>query len=982
MPQLYHFTHSSPEITTVADLLANANSPAYLYNREPERFLKVIGEDGLTNRERIEATYTLPDDPPKGTKFSRMTLKVGTVFYLEAEMVNKPSFLTDGIEVVSTDEPAFKAAKLAELEADKGYYQIDRPIHGQLQNGNYQQFYPDVTVWIWCAALSPMNEENEELKGTLLNISPFIQNLTTNSAKNGGNFTFTLPPLICEVDEENKWSLKRNISWYSTNNSVSLQGDGYLATSSLYHTETAQENPDKASDNILARNGMFFHNVIKQNDLILIRFETLELEKAQRYEDAQEFTIKKDNIADRIYDMIGLVDNNQQSVTSENNDVTITITGRDLSKLFIDDGTYFYALENSQGILKFAGQSTIKDSQISRIFSDNGMSFIGLYQFTSIEYILKFIIQQLANIKIVPNDLFVSYGDRRSKRFNEYTVTAKNKKTDKKYKQEFANGIWQLIDLVIDKSVANRRLADASMSTANGSLLNFIHSACQEPLVEFFMDTYSDRFCLIARKPPYDQKALISLIEGKVNTENGQVKTPPAIVDVHPEDVLQENLSYDTTAYSWYHFFPKNALIGDAENYSLSYLPALFFEEYAQAFGSRPFQQCNTYLPYVALENKNNIGGLTIVEMQAVEDLKYVVEANQYLPFTRRGTLTLNRDRRLKIGNIFRYKATGEIFFIEGVQHSFSIIQDSINATTTVNVSRGMIEQFIYGKYMASESGKPKFVSYFNIIDTRLNIQTKLYDKEITKRVKKNDVAPVQSITKNVVTPASFIVDNFLQNASVIDRGENKGLGYLATYEKYPAFKDRFTAFVNAINKAGYWVIITDGGNRSYAKQAALRMSNKKNALPGTSKHGKGAAIDLNLINKQTGEYYQMKTSKEKWVATGIPGIAKSLGLKWGGDFVGYHDNVHFEIESILETDMLTDAQLEAEQWEYISEMLKEPQIDREGIFKNFNVNKFAFNFFRKNLQFAQEHRTVSSRNIYENGGVLLDDVIVKTKNN
>lgn len=976
MPDLYHFTHSSPEITTVADLLANQNSPAFLYNREPLRFLNIIGEDGLTNRQRIEATYTLPDDPVKDTPFTRMTLKVGTIFYLEAEMVNKPSFLTEGIQVVSNDEPAFKAAKLAELEADKGYYQIDKPIHGQLSYGNYQQFYPDATVWIWCASLSPANEENTELKGSILNITPFIQSLTTNSSKTGGNFSITLPPLVCELDSENKWSLsKSNITQYETDKYKSLQGDGYLATSSLYHTETVQENPNKASDNILARNPLFFHNVISQNDLVFIRFETLEMEKEQRYEDANQFLIDRQNLAGRIYDSICLVDVIYQSITSENNDISINVKGRDLSKLFIDDGTYFYALENSQGILKFAGQSTIKNSLISRIFADNGMSFIGLYQFTSIEYILKFIIQQLSNIKIVPDDLFFSYGDRRSKRFTEYNVTAKNKKTDKKYKEELAAGIWQLIDLVVDKSVASRRLADSSMSTANGSLLNFIHAACQEPLVEFFMDTYGDKFNLIVRRPPYDQKALISLIEGKMNTENGQVKTPPAIVDVYPEDVLQENLSYDTTAYSWYHFFPKGALIGDAQNYSLSYLPALYFEEYAQVFGSRPFQQCHSYLPYIPISNQKD--SLNIVEMQAVEDLKYVVESNQYLPFTRRGTITLNRDRRLKIGNIFRYKLTGEIFFIEGVQHTMSISNDSINATTTVNVCRGMIEQFIYGKYMASENGNPKFVSYFNIIDTRLNIKTKLFDKEITKRVKKNTVAPVQSITNNIVKRSQLII-NPHQNEALNERGENLGLGKLETYDRFPAFKGRFIAFINAINRAGYWVYITSGGSRSYAEQARLRRINTNNALPGTSKHGKGAAIDINIINKQTGEHYKKHTSKEKWIDTGVPEIAKSLGIKWGGDFANYEDNVHFEIESNYE--MLTAAQIEAEEWEYKTEIIKEPKVDREGLFNNFKVNNYSFNFFRKKLQFAPEHRTVTSRNIYENGGVLLDEVIVRGK--
>ncbi len=983
MPQeLYHFTHSSPEITTVADLLANADSPAFLYNKDPNGFLQIIGEDGLTNRQRIEATYTLPGDAIfKGAKFSRLILKVGTLLYIEYEKVNQPSFLTEGIEVVSNDEPAFKAAKLAELEADKGYYQIDKPIHGQSLSGISQENYPDVSVWIWCAALSPRSNEDNELSGSFFNLSPFIEKCTTNMTKNGGNFSIKLPPLVCELDDQNRWSIKKTtIDQYTTANDSSLQGEGYVAQSSLYHSETAQENPNKASDDTLVRNQMFFHNAIGSNDLVFIRFETLEMEKDVRYSDAQEYLINKNNLANRIYDMIGLVDSNSQSVNPANNDVSIDISGRDLSKLFIEDGTYFYALENSQGQLKFAGQSTIKSSLISRIFADNGMSFIGLYQFTSIEYILKFIIQQLSTIKVVPSDIFTSYAtskkiengvekeyDSRTKTYTDFDVTAKDKLTDKKYKQKLAAGIWQIIDLVIDKTVANRRLADSSFSTANGSLLNFIRSACQEPLVEFYMDTYGDKYHLIVRRPPYDQQGLISLIEGKVNTETGIPLTPPAIVDVEATDVLQENLSFDDSqVYSWYHFFPRNAMIGNNQDYSLSYLGALYFPEYADVWGSKPFQQSHSYVPYVATNNSND-AGLGLDERQAVEDMKYVIESNQYLPFTRKGTLTLNRDRRLKIGNILRYKSTGEIFFIEAVQHSFVVNENMIEAVTSVRVSRGMIEQLIYGQYLVNENGQPRFVSYFNIIDTRLVYNKVEVTLNSTKRVKKETVP---------VFPGNLYI-----GITVREKGGNIGIGNLDTYNAYPENKGRFADFINHINDAGYWVQITPlAANRTYAQQAALNFANPANADPGHSKHERGAAIDITLIDKKTMRVHSKQTSLAAWIATGVPDIASSLGFRWAGgngSFGTYVDRVHFEI--ISKGDQLSIAQQEADEYEDVTEQTKKMVIDKTAIFQNFKVNQFAFNFFRKKLQFSPEYRNVVSRVVYDNGGALLNDVIVRS---
>lgn len=1080
--ELYHFTHSSPEIETVAELLANASSPAFLYNKEPNTFLAIVGEDNLTNRQRIEATFVLPEDIfYVGAAWDKLPLHPGTILYLEYEKVNQPSFLTEGIEVVSNDEPAFKAIRLAQLEADKGYISINKPIKGQVIKGGYQEILPDVTVWIWCRALSPKDDENFELKGEFFDLTPFVSNVTTNMTKNGGNFQITLPPLMCVQDKNNKWVLtKDSVDQYVNDNGASLQGTGYVAHSTMF-TPQGEDEP-------LVRSQMLFHNIISSNDLILIRMETLELEKEQRYSDANELYVSKKNIAGRIYDMIGLVDSNILITNPANNDVSINVSGRDLAKIFIEDGTYFYALENSQGMLKFAGQSAQKNSLMSRIFADGGLNFIGLYQFTSIEYIMKFIMQQLSNIKIVPDDLFESYGTRRNKTFTDngsagidnkkrdnlksdavtdiksmrtknslqftnedleankvdeifYTMgrflqairTDGNRKTDasnstqgwksfvfegeqidddslptyftknlfstkntaddifykftntvdkyidagtpdKKFKEQLAPGIWQIIKLVIDKTVANRRLADSSFSTANGSLLNFIRSACQEPLVEFYMDTYADEYNLIVRRPPYDQKGLISLIEGKVNTQTGLTETPPAIVNIQQDDVIKENLFYDdSSVYSWYHFFPKNAMVGSAEQYSLSYLGALYFPEYADIWGSKPFQQSHSYIPYIPLKNKNTTG-LGLDEAQAVEDLKYVVESSQYLPFTRKGTLVVNRDRRLKIGNIFRYESTGEIGFITGVQHTFQITDAGIEATTTIHVERMMIEQLIYGQFLNEKDGdQPKFVSYFNIINTNLVYNKKTVTQQVTTSVKKPAVFKDVPVT----TASNFLLNNFMQNSQIIQKG-NVGMGFLEKYNAYPDNKNLFITFINGINKLGYRVRLCPlATNRTYIQQVALKKENPHNAAPGTSRHERGAAIDITIVNDKTGRVHSKTTDHDAWIATGVPALAKSLGLRWAagdGKFGSYIDRVHFEIATTKTKVAVAPTESE---YEDKTETITSVEIDREGIFQNFKVNKFAFNFFLKRRQNGEDFRKVTSRLVYDNGGALLNEVKV-----
>ncbi|HWI92438.1 MAG TPA: M15 family metallopeptidase, partial [Flavisolibacter sp.] len=616
---------------------------------------------------------------------------------------------------------------------------------------------------------------------------------------------------------------------------------------------------------------------------------------------------------------------------------------------------------------------------------------IGLYSFTSIEYIFKFIMQQLANIAIVPSDLFTSYGNRRNIRYNEtervFPKEIKNSNYKPQYKQDLANGIWQIIKLVIDQSVSERRLADSSFSTAQGSLLNFIRSAAQEPLVEFYMDTYGDMYHLIVRKPPYDQKGIVSLIEGKVNTETGETETPPAIIDIEADDVLDERLrKNDTEVYSWYSFFPKNNLINSAKDFSLAYLGALYFEEYAQVFGSRPFQQCHPYLAYVPKNDREGTS-LDVNEKQAIFDLKYVVESTQYLPFARKGTITLNRDRRIKIGNVIRYKPTGEIFFVDAVQHKHIVSDNGIDAVTTINVSRGLVEQFIYGTHLQNENGETRFVSYFNLIDTRLNFEEKTIDVPVTVN-KKTGTRTVEAPVKGWQQYTLSLNNPDLANISAIQITQPdmvKGIVYLEKYNSFPQSKALFTKFINAITAKGFKVILLPmATNRSYAEQAALKHNNINNARAGHSKHEKGMAIDITVASEWGGKVYSKQTSESDWRLTGVPAIANQLGLRWGGaanngTFGSYVDRVHFEVPDLgtVPTEVITEDIIEE-----VTEIRKQKTLDREGIFKNFRVNKFTFNFFLKDRQFDPDYRKVTSRQIFNSDaqGSLPDVVVTANK--
>lgn len=295
-------------------------------------------------------------------------------------------------------------------------------------------------------------------------------------------------------------------------------------------------------------------------------------------------------------------------------------------------------------------------------------------------------------------------------------------------------GIWQIVKLVIDDSVKDRRLTDASIGNENGSLLNAIRKICQDPFCEFYTDTYGSQFHFIARKKPFDKKSILSTLEGRavyeklnyITNEENVLESdkfgslPPdvdslsvidqsLIINIEESDVISDSLKYCTEAYSWYKLQLSNLTSGSSADMAFAYLKAIYFEEFADVFGSKPLDLTTSYIPFSPILDKNKELPTAYFIRQGVYDLRYMIESHAYLPFTRMGTIVLNGDRRIKKGNFVRLKGTGELFYVDAVSNSFSISESSINRTTTIQVSRGMVERFIKGvDYYSSEKNTVK----------------------------------------------------------------------------------------------------------------------------------------------------------------------------------------------------------------------------------------------------------------------------------
>lgn len=187
---------------------------------------------------------------------------------------------------------------------------------------------------------------------------------------------------------------------------------------------------------------------------------------------------------------------------------------------------------------------------------------------------------------------------------------------------------------------------------------------------------------------------------------------------------------------------------------------------------------------------------------------------------------------------------------------------------------------------------------------------------------------------KSLFTPGSAI-DSALTSVEtavgdVVTSTENIILSaqqesFISNLNVSPGVQDKFRALIDAITKSGWQVILTSG-YRDFAAQAVQHAADSKNAAPGLSAHDYGMAIDINAKNIATGKQLMKASTKQEWLDSGIPQLAKSMGFKWGGydseaeyqsafegikspfhtiiarkkenksQFAGYYDPVHFEI--------------------------------------------------------------------------------------
>lgn len=873
------YRHRRSEITTIGDFISDLSSIGYGFTAS-----QLLGYKDENDEQNIVKVFRLYDNEEINTyanerdfevnpqlftdsQLENLPLKLETQLALDLKIINNDMLGVEGNQVVNYQTfSAFLASQLYVLLKDKKYERTTQMHKKSL--GTIREIYNSVSVWCWCRSLSTNG------KNVIINLSPFINSLNTGVTNQGGTFNLTVAPILGDY-VNGDWKIRDNNIKATPGNFVS---DGI---------PTFSDKEDR-----LRLETFYFNNVIQQNDVIFVRFEKLGVDTDR---DSLVFEIDESELPNKVYDMIGLVDNNTISYEPESNDVSISIQGRDLIKMFIEDGVYLYATGYANGGIF----SNLTDTELLQRY-DGQILTLFQYSLKSLDSILKFIVNSLGNISIVNNDLFKAYknskdldGRYRDRRSYSYFISDLSVEQQNNYIQgidvnydtaienikasrlqdglnnadetleaseaskifsdlqdffkaaddagvlsgsgtwgafiyknenlkstgipkEFRNklystssqflrpsvnpdfqytipqlatdafdsagtyyilskkfdkfqlsreqrplkGIWQIFKLVIDESIAKRRLADSSIGNENGSLINAIKKVCQEPWVEFFTDTYGDQFYAVIRKPPFDKNGYIDLMKGSVVIEKRPIfdqrdangvpipsETDEVVINeqnvdtmiyIKSEDVLNVNLNFSSEVYSWYKLVPQNLLAGSDNEMAFAYLKAVYFREYAEIFGSKPLDIVSNYIDFYPLKDKNENLNVAYFIQQGMRDLKFMIDTNAYLPFTRQGSITINGDRRIKRGTLIYLEFTNEVCYVDAVQNTFTVSENGmIDRTTVLNLTRCMVKDFVEGKrvslseiygdsYNAQRDANGMLtefvnVSYFNIIDTPID---------------------------------------------------------------------------------------------------------------------------------------------------------------------------------------------------------------------------------------------------------------------
>lgn len=425
----------------MAETAQNNNEYILLYNRDKNMDIKKFMERnyiyGITyqelfklNKEFIFQQYADSDKEEykkrhKKWPTSANDLSVDDYLPAPCELRINPSKVTAEVAVISTN---------AQVNTKDFYAFADEKIQSIYQNegtslgehGSKRQ--PGCSVFGWFKSryfvgkgTQGVVQKSFKESGEFVILTNHVISLATNVTANGGSFTLKLPVIKGEGELEKIYEEKEDEEMQPIKGDVigeraNVSRAEFQEPVSNFFSRTCFQDVD----------ANYFSWLIGSNDLIFISFEEMENEWILESESAEKI------LSENVFDMIGLVDEVKVIKDAQSGTASVEVTGRDLMKLLIEDGSFFFNNSTSsdpsqvfvndqsygkQGDVKEANFLSDKyNNPINRVRGVSGQVDIFANHINmDISYILKGVISQLANVEIVPGYVFESWGDDRTK---------------------------------------------------------------------------------------------------------------------------------------------------------------------------------------------------------------------------------------------------------------------------------------------------------------------------------------------------------------------------------------------------------------------------------------------------------------------------------------------------------------------------------------------------------------------------------------
>ena len=721
-PEVLIYIYSGEEIE-LSDLIQLESFPAK--GVDQSTLLDSVS-NGVSNNQRLYSKLTPDEKLEQGDGYNPSgditIVKTGSVLRIPLTVVDNtgeqsnpetkeisPSYQSNIFQSLSESGDVFPE-KIRQLSNDPGY------IPAYLNRGVVsKKMFPQFTVVVWSRTLYILGQD------PWVDISRYIESITTNVSVNGGNFSFDLPPVQGSYTDEDGWTKTGEVE----------HGEEYYAKSNINYQQKRDEG---GSDSYTGgyegysyerkREEFYFQRILQQNDLVYIKFEQLSGE--------DESPLIVDN---QWWDMIGLIDAVSPEYTASINQLSIQVSGRDLAKIFIEEDSHFdlYSIGHS------GSSYNISEDTPERGF--NGVFLNDQYTLRSIKDAMEFVFLKIANSQFIPDEVFINYPDR----------TKVISSSDGQLK---AKGIWSVIKMFIDKNVADIVIADQSIASPHGSVLQQFKKICQLPFIEYYTDTYGDKFFVTVRRPPFDREAVVKITSAKSEVDSSSQRVGgitntrhienlrqtreenqrkfssenendidlsgvtiissdyPLVVNINEDDVNSDDLDFSTEAYSWYKIQDKAFFNGIGKSLAV---PGVYLDEYAHIWGNRRMEHTTVYSDYLFSGDQKEEKTQSKYGENTAAQLRFLIETSAYLPFTRKGTIVVNGDRRIKKGQWIFYRPTREMFYVDGVTNR-AVKGEQIDRMTTIQVSRGMVQAFIDGVNLRIDDEIVE-VSYFNLVD-------------------------------------------------------------------------------------------------------------------------------------------------------------------------------------------------------------------------------------------------------------------------